>query len=77
MRQGPGRSRPPAHFLGGTNMLATQQLVTEKYLQQKLKEGLREVHRARRRKAIQNFTTFLMGLVAIPVAIWVGIQIPS
>jgi len=58
-------------------MLATQHLVTEKYLQQKLKEGLREVHRARRRKAIQNFTTFLMGLVAIPVAVWVGIQIPS
>jgi len=57
-------------------MLEYQQLATEKYLRRKLKKENREVRRVRNRKAIQDFTTFLMGVVAVPFAILLGQQIP-
>ena len=58
-------------------MFKAQPLVSEKYMREKMKRELKEVHRARNRKAFQDFFTFVLGLAAMPLAIWVGTQIPN
>jgi len=58
-------------------MLTFQQLTTEKYVHQSMKQQIREIKRARKRHAIHDFTTFLLGLVAIPFAIAIGQQAPK
>jgi len=58
-------------------MLAYQHLNTEKHVHKSMRQRAREIKQARRRKAIQDFRMFLLGLVAIPFAMLLGQQAPK
>jgi hypothetical protein len=53
-----------------------QELSTQKYLFESLEQEIKQQKRARDRKAIRDFLTFLMGLVAIACGTYAVEQMP-